>query len=137
MGEREGSYRRRLVGQRRDKRTVIKHTDEEWARVAAMAAVQGISVARLYERALWAGDAVAAAKMAQVYSELVMTQRLLIGVATNVNQMAAVANSTGELPAAAQLEAALTLAQRQVDRIVEVLQTLPGGDVFRSVKRDR
>lgn len=126
-----------MVGQRRDKRTVIKHTAEEWARVAAMAEVQGVSVARLYERALCAGDAVAAVKMSQIYAELVMTQRLLIGVATNVNQMAAVANATGELPTAAQLEAALELAQRQVDRVVDLLQTLPGGDVFRSVKRDR
>lgn len=137
MGERGGSYRRRMVGQRRDKRTVIKHTAEEWARVAAMAEVQGVSVARLYERALWAGDAVAAGKMSQIYSELVMAQRLLIGVATNVNQMAAVANSTGELPAAAQLEGALALAQRQVDRIAELLEQLPGGELFRSVKRDR
>lgn len=135
MDERDGVYRRR-GGSRRQRRTVIKHSDEEWARVQALAQLQGISAPRLYERALHAGDVVTAAKVTEVYGELVMLQRLIGNTAANINQVAKVANATGELPTAEQMQSAADLMQRQVDRIAELLRQIPGGDLYRSVSRD-
>jgi len=54
-GERLGLYRRRRAEGRREHRTVIKHSDEEWARVLALAQAQGVSVLRLYERVVARG----------------------------------------------------------------------------------
>jgi len=50
-----GLYRRRRAEGRREHRTVIKHSDEEWARVLALAQAQGVSVLRLYERVVARG----------------------------------------------------------------------------------
>lgn len=129
-GERDGVYRRRLTGGRREHRTVIKHTDEEWARVQAMAQAQGISVPRLYERALHAGDVVAAAKLTELVGEVTLVQRIVAGAAVNLNQLAKVANATGEV-AAPQVLAAAEHLSRQTDRLRESLRLIPGGDLFR------
>jgi len=128
---REGVYRRRQ-GRRRTRRTVIRHTDEEWVDVQAMAAVQGISVPRLYERALRAGDVVVAAQMSELFGELVMLRRLVARAGANLNQMARVANTTGELPTEQQIIAASDLIRRQVDRLRELMRQVPGGDLYRS-----
>ncbi|NYJ76496.1 plasmid mobilization relaxosome protein MobC [Allobranchiibius huperziae] len=127
MSEREGVFRRRRTEGRRPHRTVIRHTDEEWARVQAMAQVQGVSVPRLYERALLAGDVVVASKLTSLREEMHGPRRLLANVANNLNQMARVANVSGEVATAQQLEAALHTLHQQVDRLNGLLEQVPGG----------
>ena len=125
--ERLGRYRRRLVGERRTHRTVIKHTDAEWARVAALAAAQGISVPRLYERGVSTGDVAAAAEVSRLVVEVHAIQRVLAGAARNLNQIARAANAGGDV-SQSQVLAAADAMQRQVDRICDVVARIPGGD---------
>lgn len=128
MSEREGLFRRRRTEGRRPHRTVIKHSDEEWARVQSIARAQGVSVPRLYEQSLHAGDVVAAAKLSQVFAELLVIQRLMGNAATNINQVAKVANTTGEVEDE-RLLAASSFMRQQADRLSDVLDELPG-DLF-------
>lgn len=128
-GEREGLFRRRRTGGRREHRTVIKHSDEEWARVQSLAQAQGVSVPRLYERSLHAGDVVAASKLTTVYGELLIVQRIMGNAANNLNQAAKVANSTSEIHGE-QILAAADLMRRQADRVFELMQEIPGGRDF-------
>lgn len=132
MGERDGLFRRRQVGGRRPHRTIIRHTDAEFVRVQAMAVVEGVSVPRLYERALLAGDVVAAEKLTTIHGDLIVIGRLLANAANNVNQAAKVANTTGEVHAG-QLLAAVDLLDGQADRVHQVLADLPGGELFKQV----
>lgn len=130
VGEtREGNYRRRLVGMRREHRTVIRHSDEEWARVTAMAKAQGVSVPRLYERAIWAGDVVAAARLSRIVGELGLILRVVAASANNINQVAKVANSTGEVSAPQVLAAAEHL-ERQLERVRDMLNDVSRGQLF-------
>ena len=127
---RGGRYRRRLVGGARAHRTVIKHTDEEYARVGALAQLQGVSVPRLYEQALHAGDVAKAAALSRIVGELALLLRLISGAASNLNQLAWVANSTGEVEAAQVLAAAVYL-DAQVVRLHELVLSIPGGDLYK------
>lgn len=89
VGEsRFGLYRRRRVDGRRTHRTVIRHTDEEWARVQSIAQAQGVSVPRLYERSLHAGDVLAAVRLARFVTEMGLVVRIMSRNAVNVNQLA-------------------------------------------------
>ncbi|MDA8437544.1 MAG: plasmid mobilization relaxosome protein MobC [Propionibacterium sp.] len=130
MDERLGTYRRRLTEGRREKRTVIKHTPEEWERVASLAKAQGVSVPRLYELAVHTGDAMSASTLTRVVGELHVIQRIMAGVATNLNQLARAANATGEV-SEPQVLAAAEAMQRQVSRLRETIQQVPGGDLFK------
>lgn len=107
---------------------VITHTDDEWVRVKALAQVQGVTVPRLYARAVFAGDVVAAGRVQQVHLELYGVRRLLAGAASNINQIARVANATGEVDGRA-LAGAVNLLERQIGRLNELLKGLPGSDV--------
>lgn len=126
---REGRFRRRMVGGRRPHVTKITHSDEEWARVQSLARAQGISVPRLYERALHVGDAQSAAKIARVVDEMHIIERVMSKTAVNINQIATVANATGEI-SAPQIGAAAAHLERQVARVVDLLEQLTGGDRF-------
>ncbi|WP_197274959.1 plasmid mobilization relaxosome protein MobC [Luteipulveratus halotolerans] len=92
-----------------------------------MAAAQGVSVPRLYERALWTGDAVAAERMSAIYSEVFGARRGIAMALSNVNQIAKVANSTGEVQLA-QLLAVMEYLERQYEHFNAVLAQLPGGE---------
>ncbi|GEM_PF-907163 len=127
--QREGHYRRRLTVGRREHRTVIRHSDEEWARVATMAQAQGVSVPRLYERAMWAGDVVAAARLSRVVGELGLILRVVSNSANNLNQLAKVANSTGEVSGPQVLAAARHL-DGQLERLRGTLAGLSRGELF-------
>ncbi|XAS78308.1 plasmid mobilization relaxosome protein MobC (plasmid) [Dermatophilaceae bacterium Sec6.4] len=121
-------YRRANAGGGpRAHRVVITHTDGEWARVSALAQLQGVTVPRLYARSMLAGDVVAAAKVQQVHLELYGVRRLLAGAATNINQIARVANATSEVDGRA-LAGAVDLLERQIGRLNELLKDLPGGE---------
>jgi len=97
VGERDGVFRRRRTDGRRDHRTVIKHTDDEWARVQAMALVQNISVPRLYERALRSGGVIAAERLANIRLEMESSLRMIGLAGNNLNQTARIANATGDV----------------------------------------
>ncbi len=106
---------------------MITHTDGEWARVSALAQVQGVTVPRLYARAMLAGDVVVSARVQQVHLELYGVRRLLAGATTNINQIARVANATSEVDDRA-LAGAVDLLERQIGRLNELLKDLPGGE---------
>lgn len=127
MSERDGLFRRRRTEGTRPHRTVIRHTAEEWARVQSMAQVQGVSVPRLYERALLAGDVVVAAKLTTIRHQMEGPRRVLAGVGSNLNQMARVANATGDIEGPA-LHAAIDMLDRHMTRLNEILSQLPGGE---------
>ncbi len=124
-----GVYRRRLSEGRRTHRTVIKHTDEEWARVQSLAQAQGISVPRLYERSLHAGDVVAAARLSRFIGELGIVLRVMSKTSVNLNQLARVANSTAEV-AAPQVLAAARHFDAQVERVTAMMRAVSHGDLF-------
>lgn len=127
---RSGRYRRRLVGGARAHRTVIKHDDVEYARVCALAQLQGVSLPRLYEQALHAGDVAQAAQLSRIVGELALLLRLVAGAASNVNQLARVANATGDVQAPQVLAAAAHL-DGQVARLQELVASIPGGDLYK------
>lgn len=122
-------YRRRRVEGRRDHRTVIKHSDEEWARVQALALVHGVSVPRLYERSLHAGDVVAAARLSRLVTEMIVVARVMGKTAVNLNQLARVANATGEVQAR-QVLAAAHHFDRQVQAVKVLLEQVTHADLF-------
>lgn len=128
--QRGGLYRRRTEGGRTH-RTVIRHTDEEWARVQSIARAQGVSVPRLYERSLCAGDVLAAVRLARFVTELGLVVRIMSKNAVNVNQLARVANATGEV-SAPQVMAAAEHFDRQVERVKAMLDEVAHGDLFRT-----
>lgn len=127
--QREGHYRRRLTGGRREHRTVIRHSDEEYARVVSMAQAQGVSVPRLYERAMWAGDVVAAARLSRFIGEVGLILRVVSSSANNLNQLARVANSTGEVSGPQVLAAARHL-DAQLERLRAMLVDVSRGALF-------
>lgn len=130
VGERVGLYRRRLIGGRRTHRTVIMHTDQEWARVQSIAQAQGVSVPRLYERSLHAGDVIAATRLSRFVTELGVVLRVMSKTAVNLNQMARVANSTGQV-SGPQVLAAAEHFDRQVARVIAMMDEVSHGDLFR------
>lgn len=128
---RGGLFRRRSTTGRREHRTVIKHNDEEFARVSAMAELHGVSRARLYERALLAGDVVAASKLSSLASEVRIAQRIIANAANNLNQAAHVANATGEVRAD-EIVVAADEVLVQAQQIRAILARIPGAELFLS-----
>ncbi len=109
----------------REHRTVIRHTDEEWARVTAMAAHLGVSVPGFYERAAFAGSAQAAVELSIIHDELFGVRRLLSNAANNLNQVARSLNTDGTYEPA-QLDGSLRLFGSTIARLNDVLDSLPG-----------
>ncbi|GAA3674945.1 hypothetical protein GCM10022376_12890 [Yimella lutea] len=120
-----GRRRSNSAGGARDFRTVIRHSEEEWVRVQALAAAQGISVPRLYERALTTGGVVASAKLSRIHDELYGVRRLLAIDSNNLNQLARVANTTDRLDAEQELLATIEHLSRVADRITALIEQLP------------
>jgi len=123
MTQREGVYRHRLPTGRRELRTVIRHSPEEYAVVESLARAQNISRARLYERALRARGVVEGEQLAAISMKVEASLRMIALAGTNLNQLAKVANSTGELHAA-QIEAAAERVHRYLDELVRLLTTV-------------
>lgn len=108
--------------------TVIRHTDEEWARATAMAAHLGLSVPGFYERAAFAGSAQAAVELSIIHDELFGVRRLLANAANNLNQVARSLNTDGTHEPA-QLAGSLSLFETTIARLNELLAELPGQGV--------
>lgn len=124
MTQREGIYRVRLPkGQKREFRTVIRHSDEEYAIVESMAKAQNISRARLYERALRARGVVEGEHLAEISLKMEAALRMIGLAGTNLNQAAKVANSTGDIHGP-QLVAAADMVDRYLKELVRLLRTV-------------
>jgi hypothetical protein len=115
--------RKRSVGGRRPHRVVIRHSDEEWERVSAMAAHLGISVPNLYERAMFAGSAQAVVGIEEAVLGMLGARRLLANAANNLNQIARAANSGAELNGV-QLDQTLALFGRAIEELRSEIDNL-------------
>lgn len=124
-GGRPTTRRSRAGGGPRDHRTVIKHTDEEWARVTAAATHLGLSVPGFYERAAFAGSAQAAVELSIIEDQLFGVRRLLANAANNLNQVARSLNIDGTYEPE-QLAGSLRLFDTTVARLNSILDALPG-----------
>jgi hypothetical protein len=149
-GERRRQRRQRRAVGGRDISTHVRQTAEENAQLRARAAAAGLSLpawlvaAGLADRATSGAHGahgvagggggglqlagMSAAERRAWAAELVGTRRLLRGIATNVNQLAAGYNATGEL--GDELEATLAAARRVIGRLDEItlrLEARPAG----------
>ena len=137
MAEREGGvYRHRLpTGGKRELRTVIRHSDEEFAVVESMARAQNISRARLYERALRAGGVVEAEVLAEISLKMEAALRMIGLAGNNLNQAARVANAT-DVVNAPQILAAADVVDERLAQLVALLR-LVSDTIERSPFTDR
>lgn len=117
--------RRRAVGGRRT-RYEVRVTPEEEGRLRVLALRYGVSIQKLLvDSTLGGGAATAAATGAEresILVELFKLHRLLANVANNVNQIARVANTTGEI--APETDATFAAARRTAERIDSVIDEL-------------
>ncbi|GAB3868649.1 hypothetical protein GCM10028801_44960 [Nocardioides maradonensis] len=127
-GGRPRTRRSYTKGVSRAHRTVIRHTDEEWARVTAAAAHLGLSVPGFYERAAFAGSAQAAVELSIIEDQLFGVRRLLANAANNLNQVARSLNTDGTYDGG-QLAGSLGLFESTIERLTELLEQLPGNGV--------
>lgn len=117
-------WRRRRVPGGRPRRYEVRVTLEEDARLVALAERYRMSVPRLLYTAAVSGGAEGVVARAEAVQELFAIERLLANIANNVNQVAKVANSTGEVAAQTQrlIDAVLSL----VDRIEDGVDAVAG-----------
>jgi uncharacterized protein (DUF1778 family) len=104
-------------------RLTVRVTDEEWVDLRERAEAAGVTVARfLVETATRAGDRTTVAQVTFLVRELQRAQRQVRGAATNLNQLAHVANGSGRLPAevpeaAARMVETVEALEVAVDRL--------------------
>ena len=95
----------------------VKLTEEEQQQLRARAAALGVSVPRLMvESALGGATGMVPDRQVEV-AELFEVRRVLATVANNVNQLARLANTTGELGMQGRLEDALADVEEVVGRV--------------------
>lgn len=108
---------RRQEGGRQHKHTVRLSEDEQRI-IAARAAEAGVSLPRFLAEAGVAGDAATASERRAAAAELLAVRRLLAAIGGNINQLAAVANATGQCPPA--LQATMHATARILSHLDEV-----------------
>lgn len=104
----------------------VRVSEAEEAVLVRLAAAAHLSVPRLLVESALASDGPMRADQARdMLSELFALQRLMGAMARNVNQVAAAANATGDVPAAAAavFDGALRVMQR-ADAMIEALPTV-------------
>lgn len=129
MTERNGKTRRqRRVRGGSPLRINVRTTPTTYARLVAGAAVAGLSVPRfLVESALRRSSGGWSLREQRWWAErLDVVETRLIRISTNLNQMAAATNSTGELPDT--LAGALRYLESTLDRHREVLAAIDPAD---------
>lgn len=101
-------------GRRREVR--VKLSDAEYERFAAQAADEGVSLQRMLVEAAQAGGVQRARQVRRAVRELYSARHVLVAIGTNMNQMAARLNATGERDAAA-MAAARDTVSRAAERL--------------------
>ena len=125
----KGTRRRRILGGRH-KRYVVRVSDVEEGYLRRLALAHRVSVQRLLvESTMAAGAGQSLADRRAVIANLFGLYRLAANIANNVNQIAKVANATGEIRAelAATLDAARRVAVRIDAQIDELSLSRRGG----------
>lgn len=100
----------------------VKTSPAEEALLVQLAAVQGVTVARLLVESALAGDRETAVARRDAIVELFAVRRLLAAVSNNVNQVARHANAGEDFPAEAS--ATLAAVRRLVPRIDAAVDAL-------------
>jgi len=98
----------------------VKLTESEREQLRSRAAELGVSVPRLLVESALGGSSETATERRRDIAELFEVRRLLATVANNVNQLARMANTTGELPGQERLEETLAEVAGLVVRLREV-----------------
>ncbi|MGI8902298.1 MAG: plasmid mobilization relaxosome protein MobC [Solirubrobacteraceae bacterium] len=102
----------------------VKLTEEEQAELVGLAAAQEVTVPRLLVESALASTGETPARRRQAMVGLFEIRRLLATVANNVNQLARVANISGEVPG--RLGPVLVELREVMGRIVEAIDGLAG-----------
>jgi uncharacterized protein (DUF1778 family) len=100
----------------------VRLTDEQRARVSRRASAAGVSISRLLVEAALSGSARTATERRAIVIELLSVRRLVAALGNNVNQLAKVANATGQIPE--ELPAVLEAVERALDRIETIASKL-------------
>ncbi len=95
----------------------VKLTELEREQLRCRAAELGVSVPRLLVESALGGSSETATERRREVAELFEVRRLLATVANNVNQLARLANTSGEPPAEARLQRTLAEVEGLVVRL--------------------
>ena len=135
MGDHRVRRRQRRVEGGSSLRINVRTTTLTYARLYADSAVAGLSLPRyLVECALRESEGGWSLRQQRWWAErLDVVETRLVRIGTNLNQMAAVANATGEVPP--ELVAALEYVTATLDRHHAVLAAIDPADVSRRPER--
>lgn len=122
--KRPGLVEKRLPKQPGGRKHVLKVrlTDEQRATVSRRASAAGVSMSRLMVEAALAGNARTATERRAIVIELLGARRLAAALGNNLNQLARIANATGQVPD--QLPVALAAVERVLERLERVASEL-------------
>lgn len=93
----------------------VRLTDEQRAKVTQRANAAGVSIPMLMVEAALSGSARTATGRRAIVIELLGIRRLVAALGNNVNQLARVANATGQVPE--ELRAVLSAVERVLNRL--------------------
>ncbi|RJQ66180.1 hypothetical protein D5S17_35740 [Pseudonocardiaceae bacterium YIM PH 21723] len=106
---------------KRKARTAVLYTDEEWAAIVAAAAIAGMRPGAFVAQSGFdaayrknTGIELDRDQVNRLIAELLEYRRVLANIGGNVNQLAAAANSTGEIGTVAEVNGTLQLLRRVV-----------------------
>jgi|SRR5579884_2911363 len=90
-------------------------SDQEYLEIGARAAAAGVSRQKLMVEAVLRSDGMTHAERRALYRELLGARNLIAALGNNINQLARVANATGQVPA--EVRAAAEAAERAIERL--------------------
>ena len=120
-GKRAVTARRAFAEERRSKRFVMLLSDEDHARIKALANQRGVSMARLLQESALS-ESYDRRERLGVIAALDSANRLLANIAGNINQLAHHANIAEQVVAQAELEHALGQVRDVREELGEVLR---------------
>lgn len=121
---RKPSRQRRQPGGRKNV-AFVRLSVEEKAALEARAERLGVSVPRLLVESALAGNVQTLTERRALIAELLAVRRLLAALSNNVNQLARIANATGQVPA--EFGATTAAVARAAARLDAVVAELNGG----------
>lgn len=115
--------RRSFAAERRTRRFVMVLSDEDHARIKAVADKRGVSMARLLQESALS-ESYDRRDRIVIVAALDDANRLLANIAGNINQLAHHANVAQQLVAHTELEQALTQVRDVREQLAEVLRSV-------------